>query len=321
MSATVSPISSSPPTPPPAMADGTASHPIGRDSDQTPPALGASPPSFTPTLATEPLQPPVTARGRPVPKEPASATYTALPTEDGQVGSKYTGAPYQKPRRGCREAFQDLTWGFELLALLFAIGSTVAVCVILRQADNRLLSDWTLPIQPNSLISVFSTLAKAALMVPIASVVSQMKWIWFEEPRSLANLQSFDKASRGPWGAVNLIWSLPSPGRGWITRAACILTIAALAFDPTAQQVIGFETRETRVFNATALLSVTSNWTSSTFRMGADSSSKLRFREAPRAKVARRGTLIDTRSIHCRTDRNTKRPTQRRWTTTPRSGA
>lgn len=187
------------------MADGTISHPIGRDPDQMPPALDASPHSSTPTPATETLQPPVTARGKPVPKGSASVTYTALPTEDGQTGSKDTDTTHQKPRRGCWEAFLDSTWGFELLALLFAMAATVAVCVILGQANNRLLSDWTLPIQPNSLISVFSTLAKAALMAPIASVVSQMKWIWFEKPRNLANLQSFDKASRGPWVAANLI--------------------------------------------------------------------------------------------------------------------
>lgn len=273
MSATVSPISS-PSTPPPIMAGRTTSGQVGRDPNQMPPALAASPHSSTPTLATDTLQPPVTARGRPAPKGSVSANYTAIPTEDGQTGGKHTDTTRPKPRRGCWEAFQDFTWGFELLALLFAMASTIAVCVILGHANNRLLSDWTLPIQPNSLISVFSTLAKAALMVPIASVVSQMKWIWFEEPRNLANLQSFDKASRGPWGAANLMWSLPSIGRGWITRAACILTIAALAFDPTAQQVISFETKETQVFNATALLSVASNWNSSTFSLDAGSWSR-----------------------------------------------
>lgn len=205
------------------------------------------------------------------PKAPASAAYRAVPVEEGQTDGKADeegGAP-ARPRRGCWEAVQDWTWTLELLSLVFAIASTVAICVILWLWDGRPLRDWPLPIQPNSLVSVFSTLAKTALMLPVGSVISQMKWIWFEEPRTLNDLQTFESASRGPWGSLRLIWD--TRGKAWITKAACVVTVAALAFEPTAQQVLSFETRDTLSGNATASLSVATNWTSVSLLLGDDS--------------------------------------------------
>ncbi|KAK8091869.1 hypothetical protein PG997_002230 [Apiospora hydei] len=182
-----------------------------------------------------------------------------------------TGAP-SNPRRGCWEAVQDYTWTLELLSLVLAIASTAAICIILGLWDGCLLRDWPLPIQPNSLVSVFSTLAKTALALPVASVISQMKWVWFEEPRRLADLQTFDRASRGPWGALQLVWD--TKGRAWITKAACILSIVALAYEPTAQQVLSFESRETPSNNATASLSIATNWTAASLQTDGDDFSK-----------------------------------------------
>ncbi|KAK7960639.1 hypothetical protein PG988_011853 [Apiospora saccharicola] len=203
----------------------------------------------------------------PEPKGHASAAYSAVPVDErrSDVKAEEGGAPTQT-RRGCWEAVQDWTWTLELLSLVFAIASTIAICIILWLWDDRLLSDWPLPIQPNSLVSIFSTLAKTALMLPIGSVISQMKWIWFEEPQNLNDLQTFDRASRGPWGSLKLIWD--TRGKAWITKLACVVTVAALAFEPTAQQVLSFETWNTPSSNSTASLSVATNWTSASLLLG-----------------------------------------------------
>ncbi|KAK8022422.1 hypothetical protein PG993_013189 [Apiospora rasikravindrae] len=209
-------------------------------------------------------------RDRPEPKGPTSVAYRPVPADEGQNDPKTEeegGAP-AKARRGCWEAVQDYTWTLELLSLAFAIASTAAICIILGLWDGRLLRDWPLPIQPNSLVSVFSTLAKTALALPVASVISQMKWVWFEEPRSLADLQTFDRASRGPWAALQLVWD--TRGGAWITKAACLLSVVALAYEPTAQQVLSFESRETPSNNATASLSVATNWTAASLQTEAD---------------------------------------------------
>ncbi|KAK8117428.1 uncharacterized protein PG998_005709 [Apiospora kogelbergensis] len=204
----------------------------------------------------------------PAPKGPASATYRAVPADDGQTDPRVEHGivPVPEAHRGCWEAFQDWTWSLELISLLFAIASTAAICIILGLWENQLLRDWPLPIQPNSLISIFSTLAKTALMLPLGSVISQMKWVWFEKPRALTDLQTFDRASRGPWGALKLIWD--TKGKAWITKLACVLTVVALAFEPTAQQVLSFESRMTPARNATASLSIARNWTADSLQMG-----------------------------------------------------
>lgn len=192
------------------------------------------------------------------------APYVAISIDEDENDPKTANEIMAMPsRRGIWEAWQDWTWSLEVLSLILATASTITVCIILGRWNNQPLQAWPFPIQPNSLISVFSTLAKTALMLPMASVISQMKWIWFEKPRNLAQLQVFDRASRGPWGALNLLWD--TRGKAWITKAACVLSVAAMTFEPTAQQVLSFEPRETQIKNATASLSVARNWTSELF--------------------------------------------------------
>ncbi|MAD87688.1 MAG: hypothetical protein CL912_32410 [Deltaproteobacteria bacterium] len=38
--------------------------------------------------------------------------------------------------------------------------------------------------------------------------ISQLKWIWFKDPRSLTDLTTFENASRGPWGSAQLLFTL-----------------------------------------------------------------------------------------------------------------
>jgi len=40
--------------------------------------------------------------------------------------------------------------------------------------------------------------------------ISQSKWLWYrqDEPHPLKDIQLFDDASRGPWGAVVLLFSI-----------------------------------------------------------------------------------------------------------------
>ncbi|KAF2875202.1 hypothetical protein BDV95DRAFT_459597, partial [Massariosphaeria phaeospora] len=52
-----------------------------------------------------------------------------------------------------------------------------------------------------SLVVVFSTIVKTALLFLLAECLGQLKWMYFEKrPRTLNNLEIFDGASRGPWG-------------------------------------------------------------------------------------------------------------------------
>ncbi|KAK7984597.1 hypothetical protein PG989_011999 [Apiospora arundinis] len=122
---------------------------------------------------------------------------------------------------------------------------------ILAWISNKPTGEWNvkmgnLDLTPNTLISIFTTVGKMALMVPVASCISQLKWSHFiKSPHSLHLLQELDDASRGPWGAskrlVRFIRRKPHLATTW---GLCFLTVAGLAMEPTAQNVLDQVTRE-----------------------------------------------------------------------------
>ncbi|CAJ2499690.1 Uu.00g025430.m01.CDS01 [Anthostomella pinea] len=138
--------------------------------------------------------------------------------------------------------------------------------VLLAKIDNRPLESWSLPIQPNSLIAVLTTVAKAAMMVPAASCISQLKWRHFTmRARRLVDLQLFDDASRGPWGSVIIIWSLPFRARALLASGFAFVTIVALGIDASAQQVIEFTLQSSPLSNASVELGMADMYLSKGF--------------------------------------------------------
>lgn len=57
---------------------------------------------------------------------------------------------------------------------------------------------------------LFAVITKIAITSAIGNLISQSKWLWYrqDEPHSLKDLQLFEDASRGPWGAVALLFSI-----------------------------------------------------------------------------------------------------------------
>lgn len=62
------------------------------------------------------------------------------------------------------------------------------------------------PIFP--VLSFLSAIMKAAMLMPVASAISQSKWIWFRRERKLAHLDRFDEASRGILGSLRLLFTV-----------------------------------------------------------------------------------------------------------------
>lgn len=132
------------------------------------------------------------------------------------------------------------SWVWEVSSAALSIVCTTAIIVILIKADGVLLTSWPFPISPNSLISTFLTLSKAALMVPVAACTSQLKWTHFRNANRLSDLEVFDEASRGPWGALELIIRLNFKSRALLATWGSLISIVALAMDPFAQQILSF---------------------------------------------------------------------------------
>lgn len=132
-------------------------------------------------------------------------------------------------------------WRMELVASLLSVGSSIAIGFLLLQSrgsppnDNYLLPSLTL----NGLVALLSTIARAALMVPVASALSQDIWLAYSETRcQLRHFMFADAASRGATGSALF---LLHPRRSWIACTAALVTITSLSFSTFVQQTIGLQ--------------------------------------------------------------------------------
>ncbi|KAM7211818.1 Protein of unknown function (DUF3176) domain containing protein [Rhypophila decipiens] len=155
-------------------------------------------------------------------------------------------------------------WWWEIGALLISIiGVSLIITILVRYKDTS-LSSWPFSIRPNSLISALTTLARSALLLPITSCISQLKWLHFRQPRPLHQLQVLDDASRGPWGALVLLYRMRV--RPWLVSMLAIVMVAALAIETTTQQVLEYPSRDSElVLNETSRARL---WTATTYELG-----------------------------------------------------
>ncbi|KAI0400350.1 hypothetical protein F4802DRAFT_585226 [Xylaria palmicola] len=162
-----------------------------------------------------------------------------------------TNSASRPPNTGVQSplfSWQSSWWWWEILALVACIASAVGLVVLLKLINNTTLQQWFLPIQPNSVISILTTISKTAMLVPAASCLNQLKWHYFSNgPRKLIDLEHFDAASRGPWGSFVLIFQLSNPFKAYLALGLAVLTVLALTIDVSAQQLLAFPINETEV--------------------------------------------------------------------------
>ena len=158
-------------------------------------------------------------------------------------------------------------WWWEITGAVVSAVCMGLVLVILGKADGLALDGWRVPIQPNSLISVFTTVGKSALMVSIAGCLSQLAWQHFaSQPRSLDHIRVFDDASRGPWGAMELLVVI---GRhGYLARLLAVATVLALGIEPFAQQILEFGNRDVEMTIPGVEIGIADTYRSRAFQSG-----------------------------------------------------
>lgn len=97
-------------------------------------------------------------------------------------------------------------WLLEILSWCFSAACMTAIFGVFLKFDDETQPKFPLGITINGFISVFSVCAKAALILPTAEGLGQLKWSHFKEkPRPLMDIERIDLASRGPYGAVLLL--------------------------------------------------------------------------------------------------------------------
>ena len=130
-------------------------------------------------------------------------------------------------------------WLGEILDAFLAIGSLLALAVILSIYNGRPLSEWTLPVQITTLVAFFATTGKVAILSTLTSCIGQLKWRHFAKAhRPLTHMQSFENATWDPYCALTLAWRLK--GVSWLTRLGGILFFIAVLLEPFTQQSLSF---------------------------------------------------------------------------------
>lgn len=98
------------------------------------------------------------------------------------------------------------SWTWEIVALLLAVGAVASIIALLARYDGRPLPSWPYEITLNALIAVLTTIANASMTVPLSSGLGQLKWERMKKGYApLADMEVLDEASRGAWGAVNML--------------------------------------------------------------------------------------------------------------------
>ncbi|KAF1982956.1 hypothetical protein K402DRAFT_339435 [Aulographum hederae CBS 113979] len=132
-------------------------------------------------------------------------------------------------------------WWIELACWYISAMCLVSIFIALTIHNGRPLPQhWPLGINLNVYISVFSNVLKCSLLVAVSSSIGQLKWQFFRKPQRLGDFETFDDASRGPWGAALLLWRLKTRSLACVGAAIIILSIS---FDPLFQQVVAYPSR------------------------------------------------------------------------------
>lgn len=148
----------------------------------------------------------------------------------------------QQSKHLARPHFRD--WYWEIIAAVFSFACVVAIVVLLKTYQGKSLASWHFyhDITLNTLVALLSTLSRTALIVPVASCISQLKWVHsMSSPRPLREFQILDEASRGPWGSLTLIWRLHFKTK--LATWGAVITIVSLTMGPLSQQLLSYPSR------------------------------------------------------------------------------
>ncbi|KAK8050591.1 Carboxylic ester hydrolase [Apiospora phragmitis] len=136
---------------------------------------------------------------------------------------------------------KDGTWTVEIVTMFVSLAALAAIIGLIAHYDKRSLYEWPYRITLNTCIAVLATMSVTTLGISLQNGLSQMKWIRFKESKMpLADMETFDEASRGVLGAIKL---LASRRGGLLGSVGAVIAVLTLAFSPFSQQIVTYEMR------------------------------------------------------------------------------
>ena len=78
------------------------------------------------------------------------------------------------------------------------------------------------------------------MLLAATESIGQAKWLLFrKQSRTLVDFNTIDEASRGPWGAFQLLYRFWD-GRTILASAGAFIVLTSLAVDPFIQQILSY---------------------------------------------------------------------------------
>ncbi|KAH7411582.1 hypothetical protein DE146DRAFT_627642 [Phaeosphaeria sp. MPI-PUGE-AT-0046c] len=192
-------------------------------------------------LRTDPLPQRTSQLERLTDRGPKQPVYVEI-TQDAQHDA--ADATYMRFEKGnSPSAFHSVarvwrSWWSELLSAVLLVLSFGGMLAMLRDFQGKPLPKWPLGLSFNTALSLFGAIIRFPALYITAEGIGQFKWLWLQRKRPLSHLTAYDDASRGPWGATKLLWTVR--WNDMFAFLGAIITIASLGFDPFTQAVVSY---------------------------------------------------------------------------------
>ncbi|KAF2760388.1 hypothetical protein EJ05DRAFT_508930 [Pseudovirgaria hyperparasitica] len=166
-----------------------------------------------------------------------------------------TAPSVNRPKqRGCWHGYRSIVskfWVWEVFCAVASLVLMAAIVGLLYYYNQKPVSEWPYRWNINSAVALLVVLMKASMLVPVAECLGQLKWYWFDRgERTLSDIDTFDSASRGVVGSLELLWTL----RFWhLAAVGAVIMIASLSIDTLTQSVIGTHSDLTYLNNSASL--------------------------------------------------------------------
>jgi len=116
-------------------------------------------------------------------------------------------------------------WLFDIMSCVVSASCMVAIVLIYAHIKDQPMSKGGILLNWNN---VLGKVASAALIVPRYEALGQLKWHWFHNSKAMWDFEIFDKASRGPMGALMLLYR--TKGRS-LAALGTLLIVLMLGID------------------------------------------------------------------------------------------
>jgi hypothetical protein len=138
-------------------------------------------------------------------EEPYDKAIDMREANDGPPAAHKTSSLLQQFRSWWNDG-----WVAEVMSCALSVVAMACLITTLRYFDGHVLTQMPLKISINTLVAIMAAVVKSSLLLPVAECISQSKWLWYSKTRPLVDFESFDLASRGPWGSLLLVFQLRS---------------------------------------------------------------------------------------------------------------